>query len=688
MKKQTCKRALTLLLATTMTIFVISAPALAVPKSGIGQYDTLEEIFDILDDYALYPPDDLSLDGITAAALENNPDLFWEIIERWLAPDPYGGYILHDDYAFVYGMMEGVYGIGVSIDSYMPLGLYVVDILPGGAAESSGIEIGAQIVEVDGVNIADVNQYDARHLTMGEEGSNVVIGYINPGSADVIFETITRGPLIPVNVIGDMIEGTDVGYIRISQFGVIDDATEFDYLFNEFLPEQGASSVIIDLRGNPGGELNTVLNMMNVMILEEGYLLITLVDSYGGESFYSTGFNPVFLALLGLSVWQPEAIVFLVDEYSASASEIMAGTFQSHGFATVVGMPTFGKAHSQYHIELECGDYLVFTFSRIELYDIGTYEGIGIIPSHIVSQQTFPGTELNLRPLDTGKDLLRDGEPEERVSAMQERLAVLGFYRTLPSGVFDDYTLWCFNRFQAVYGLMQGEYADSESLKLLVSAIDEATFYSDTQLAYALSLLSDGFDSSFWVNVYSDVDDTAWYYDGIAYVTFYKYMNGTGEGVFSPGGTMNRAMFAQMLYNIESSENTPVLGASNASFSDVNAPAWYYDAVTWAASHGIVAGSGGKFDPLRPVTRQEIALMLYRYATEFKGLDIPSVREMPDFQDAGQIADWAGDAARALSEAGVINGIGDLFAPARNATRAEVSLLLMNFMLLVVANGN
>ena len=682
MKKRFFKSSISLLLAVATSVFFLIVPALALPDSGAGQYTVLKEIQMYLDYYALYPPDNLSLDGVTVDALKNDPDLFWNIVGSWLEDDPYGYFVLHDDYSEMYGIMEGVYGIGLIVDSAMPLGLYVIDILPGGGAASSGINPGAQIVSVDGVDIADVYQGSTRYLTQGAEGSSVEIGYINPGSAEIIVETIIRGPLTSANVSGYMIGDTDVGYIRVNQFGIIDDAYDYDYYYNEYMPNMGAESLIIDLRGNPGGELNTVLNIMNCMLEDEGYLLTTLVGADETESYYSTGFDPDLSDGYGDSVWQPDAIVILVNYGSASASEIMAGTMKSYGIASVVGEPTFGKSHSQYHIELSSGDYLITTFSRVEINEIGSYDLVGITPDYTVVQRSHTGSSLELSPLDASSDIQVQDAPAESVYALQERLALLGYYRAEPSGSFDDYTLWCLNRFQAVHGLPLGTYADSATLAALIRAANEVVFYEDTQFDFALALLGYGFDPSFWVNIFTDVTKTEWYYNGVAYVNFYNLMGGIGGGRFAPGDTMTRAMFAQVLYNIESRKQKAEAGAQAAEFSDVPQDEWFYDAVMWAASNGIVAGSdAGIFDPLRPVTRQEMAVMLFRYSA-YKNQDIPSLRDMPDFSDIDQIADWAFGAARALSEAGVINGSNGEFGPQRSATRAEVAILLMNFMLL------
>ena len=187
-----------------------------------------------------------------------------------------------------------------------------------------------------------------------------------------------------------------------------------------------------------------------------------------------------------------------------------------------------------------------------------------------------------------------------------------------------------------------------------------------------------GYDPvSLWVNVFSDIKAGDWFYGAVAYANFHSLFEGVGGGLFAPQSSMTRAMFAQVLYNIEGAGGE---GYSNTlDFSDIVADAWYFKAVSWAYANGIVEGFDGRFDPDRPITRQEMALMLYRYA-EYKGCEIPANRDIPDFSDYSRISNWAESAARALAEAGVLSGSNGEFMPGKNATRAEVAQMFKNFM--------
>jgi hypothetical protein len=160
-------------------------------------------------------------------------------------------------------------------------------------------------------------------------------------------------------------------------------------------------------------------------------------------------------------------------------------------------------------------------------------------------------------------------------------------------------------------------------------------------------------------------------------------MDGMGGGVFAPGGAVSRAMVAQVLWKLAGS---PVVNYA-LPFTDVGSGAWYTEAVRWAASARLVQGyEDGTFRPENPVTRQELATMLYRYA-QSKGLGFTGLWMFRlEFDDAGDIADWADEAMHWMVMQGVLNGRGDnLLVPGGTATRAELAAMLHRFSALLPA---
>lgn len=171
---------------------------------------------------------------------------------------------------------------------------------------------------------------------------------------------------------------------------------------------------------------------------------------------------------------------------------------------------------------------------------------------------------------------------------------------------------------------------------------------------------------------FSDVAADAWYADAVEYVRDNGLMSGTSATTFEPQTTTSRAMLATILYRASGSPS----GAASANFTDVASDAYYYDAVNWAAANSIVSGYGnGRFGSNDPVTREQIATILWRYAGS------PAADAGQDFADESSIASYAANAVDWARANGIVNGIGNnLFAPRGNATRAQVATILRNYM--------
>jgi hypothetical protein len=180
---------------------------------------------------------------------------------------------------------------------------------------------------------------------------------------------------------------------------------------------------------------------------------------------------------------------------------------------------------------------------------------------------------------------------------------------------------------------------------------------------------------------FQDVKATDWYYTYIQYVYEEKLFNGTGENTFSPNGEMNRAMLATVIYRLDGGGET---GFANP-FTDVQMGEWYTNGVTWAADMGIVKGmSAYTFSPEIAVTREQIAVMLYRYAGDSLELDVSASGDLTAFKDAKNISSWAEDSVSWAVDKGILSGMGDgTLAPNATATRAEVAAMLQRFSTLI-----
>ena len=176
---------------------------------------------------------------------------------------------------------------------------------------------------------------------------------------------------------------------------------------------------------------------------------------------------------------------------------------------------------------------------------------------------------------------------------------------------------------------------------------------------------------------FTDTVKGAWYQGAVEYVYRNGIMTGTSATTFEPGTTLSRAMVAQILYNLE---GQPDISEENLGYpySDVDAEAWYGDAVYWARINGVATGyEDNTFRPNRAVTREELAQMLYNYA-QYKEIILPAVGDLSKFPDGGKVSSWAQTAMKWATGLGVINGYEDsTLRPGGSTTRAEAASMIL-----------
>jgi carboxyl-terminal processing protease len=267
--------------------------------------------------------------------------------------------------------LSGEYqGIGAYVDTQGEF-LTVVSPIEGSPAEAAGLRPGDMIVAIDGEDMADYTPEEARQRVLGEAGTPVVLTIQREGEPEPLEFTIVRAKIMVASVTGEMLDN-GIAYVDINQFG--DNTTsELRTVLDELLL-QNPQGIVLDLRFNPGGYLITSVEVMSEFI-DEG---VVLIEQYGN------GTRDVYSSL-GNGRATDLPIVVLINEGSASASEILAGALQDYGRAELVGVQSFGKGSVQVFAPLsnEQGAVRV-TIAKWLTPDERAIQDIGLTPDHVV----------------------------------------------------------------------------------------------------------------------------------------------------------------------------------------------------------------------------------------------------------------------------------------------------------------
>ena len=291
--------------------------------------------------------DEIDVDSIT-------DQVMMELVERL---DPHSAYIPKEDLEMVNSELSASFsGIGVQF-SIQNDTVQVVAVISGGPSEGIGVLAGDKIVMVNDSNFTGktITNEKVMHALRGPKGTEVNIGVMRSGSDEVYKFTIIRGD-IPVHSVDAKFiieeKGQKIGFVRVNRFG--------ENTYDEFiaaltsLKGQGATAYIVDLRENSGGYMDQAIKMANEFL------------SRGDMIVYSEGrAYPRYEARAnGSGRFQRDSLVVLIDNFSASASEIFAGAMQDNDRATIIGRRSFGKGLVQQQIPFNDGSAVRLTVAR------------------------------------------------------------------------------------------------------------------------------------------------------------------------------------------------------------------------------------------------------------------------------------------------------------------------------------
>jgi len=304
-----------------------------------GKPGSLQETLDLIKQKYV---DSIGMDTLQESAIQ-------DVVNQL---DPHSVYIppshLQEVNEDIMGRFEG---IGVEFNIFSDT-VNVVYVIPGGPSDKAGLQVGDKIIKVNDSLIAhrDLATDDIKSIIRGEDGTSVLLTILRSGKQQNV--SVKRGTIPVSSIDAAYIIATATGYIKLNKFS---DNTYRDFMQNlEALQKQGMKKLILDLRGNGGGFMGEAVNIADEFLSADKLIVYTQGNSSPKEEFKAR--RP--------GLFEEGKLVVLVDELTASASEVLAGALQDWDRATIVGRRTFGKGLVQKQYSLSDGSAIRLTIAR------------------------------------------------------------------------------------------------------------------------------------------------------------------------------------------------------------------------------------------------------------------------------------------------------------------------------------
>lgn len=448
-------------------ILAISTAVTAESYTGQVTIETLESLMDII-------KSDYYKDVDEATLIRGAIDGMFGTL------DPHSVYMDPEEFKELTSFTSGEFGgIGVSIEKRDGK-ITVVAPIEDTPAEKAGLNTGDVIVSVDDTDLKDYTLEKAVTLIKGDPGTKVKLGVIKAGTSEVIYIEITRA-LIKIESVKkktpfdrnseDVIKDPRIGYIRLTEFN---DNTYDDFKEAiEGYKAEGKKGLIIDLRSNPGGLLSSVIDICKEIIPEGPIVHIDAKGEANDEVYDSTLENPPF------------KLVVIVNEGSASASEILTGAVKDSKAGVIVGTKTYGKGTVQNIMYLTNGGGIKMTIAEYLTRNKINIDGIGIEPDVVVE---LPKQE-ELAPVKMDRDIAL-GTIGLDVYGIQQRLNNLG-YQLKTDGIMGKGTLAAVNKLLKDNNLPEVKTLTKDTQKKILDLYTQniTNNIKDTQLEAAITEL-------------------------------------------------------------------------------------------------------------------------------------------------------------------------------------------------------
>lgn len=430
-------------------------------KVGVNQRTEFNKLYDTFDQLKKNYYKDLDNETLINGAINGMLDSL---------DDPYSDYMTKDEAKqFHENISSSFEGIGAEIqekDGY----IVVVSPIKGSPAEKVGIKPNDKILAVDGKSIRGMSSSEAVLLIRGKKGTKVTLTIQRTGSHETSQLTIIRDE-IPINTVYSEMMKDGIAKIQITSFS---DNT-FDELTKalEDMESKGMKSLILDLRQNPGGLLDQAIKISNLFI-PEGKKIVQVEDKKGKrEEIVAEG---------GKKIDVPVAVI--IDNGSASASEILAAAVSESAGIPLVGQKSFGKGTVQTASDFKDGSNIKFTTAKWLTPDANWIHKKGINPDYIVSLPKY--AELPIINPDTK---LKLSSISNQVKAAEEMLKALKYNPGKVDGYYDEDTEKAVKEFQKDEKLKVNGILEGNTTLQLMNKLRENITKNDTQVKKAISIL-------------------------------------------------------------------------------------------------------------------------------------------------------------------------------------------------------
>jgi len=438
------------------------------PVESVSKLDRLEAIYSVLTDEWYFGRDQVDLETqLLEDAIKGMIDGTGDIHTSYMTSE--------EVTAFSESINRGFVGIGVSY--FDNNGTFIIErVFIGSPAELAGVMPGDIIQSVDGESTQGLTSDDLVDRVRGVENTVVTIDFLR--GEEVVTLAITRG-VIKNTAFGKMID-KDTAYLELYQFGegTAEEVKQYMNLFKE----NNAKDIIIVLRVNGGGYLSTLEQIGSMFVPRDGVLIQQEV--YSGDKLVSKSSGNIMVEF--------DEIIILVNENSASASEVLTAAIKENNGATIIGVTTYGKGTVQQQHAFSDGSALKYTVAEWLTPDGNHINGVGISPDvevelHPVMQEIF--TEL------TDEENYAFDSVHESVQDVQLALDFLGYEVDRTDGYFSSQTLDMLNAYISDYNLEVEPIINKELLSKLKSEVvriwNVNKSEKDTQLLKALELIND-----------------------------------------------------------------------------------------------------------------------------------------------------------------------------------------------------